>query len=54
VVKCFTGKTALIEAFYYQLMKLALEVETDQVDYCKKVMEMFVSYEYFEEGELKD
>ena len=54
MVKCFTGRTALIEAFYYQLMKLALEVETEDVDYCKKMMEIFVGYERFGEGELRD
>lgn len=42
VVKSFTGHTALIEAFYYQLMKLVIEYDNEDNFYKQMVFEKIV------------
>ena len=47
VVKVFSGEFAIVEAFYYQLMRLALDVDVKDGNYKDILMETFVSYEVF-------
>lgn len=54
VVKYFQGTQALVGAFYYQLMKLALELQPEEVNYRDLIFDKFVRFELFGQGELED
>ncbi len=52
-VKIFTGENALLKAFYFNYMKLALEGE-DSEDYIGLLKDKFVSFDAIEQGQLED
>ena len=33
MVKIFSGPDAVLKVFYFQLMKLSLEIEVEEIDY---------------------
>jgi hypothetical protein len=47
VVKYFEGPYALVGAFYYQLMKLSLEIEAENVNYRELIFKKFVKFDLF-------
>lgn len=54
IIKEFRGEDSIIRAFYYQLMKLACEIEIEGKDYMEEMKDMLIGENLFCLGELTD
>lgn len=52
MVKEFEGEDALLKAFYFNVMKLAFEIECEETNYVDVVKVILLSEQEFGDGEL--